>query len=177
MSTKRKKQKAPEGATAEVRAQPAAQEPTKASPEDVNRIVDAMKAANKASKEDPPLTTTRPGYVPYAVWEGIKGLPSATRDEIVESFKPRDHTVAPNIVDHAEARDADVAVRFMARYNERVTDAKTKGAFHEVFDLAAKLNESACALGIRSMTLNADTGDVTVTYKSRPDDQHAASAP
>lgn len=41
--------------------------------------------------------------------------------------------------------------------------------------LAAKLNESAFALGIRQVSLNADQGDVSVTYCTR--DRGAATEP
>lgn len=45
--------------------------------------------------------------------------------------------------------------------------AEKHKAFLEFFDLAGKLNESAHAFGIKSATLDADTGEVTVVYRTR----------
>ncbi len=47
------------------------------------------------------------------------------------------------------------------------TAAIRQEAFEEFFDLARKLNETAHAVGIRSATLDADSGEISVVYRSR----------
>jgi len=59
------------------------------------------------------------------------------------------------------------AASFMHRYREKAHETIAHAAFHEFFELAAKLNESAFALGIRQVKLDADEGDVSVTYRTR----------
>jgi len=59
------------------------------------------------------------------------------------------------------------AASFMSRYREKAQETIAHAAFHEFFELAAKLNESAFALGIRQVSLDADHGDVSVTYRTR----------
>jgi hypothetical protein len=59
------------------------------------------------------------------------------------------------------------AASFMHRYREKAHETIAHAAFHEFFELAAKLNESAFALGIRQVNLDADHGDVSVTYRTR----------
>lgn len=59
------------------------------------------------------------------------------------------------------------AKEFLDRYRAKAGHAIANAAFHEFFELASKLNESAHRIGIRHVTLDADKGDVSVVYRSR----------
>ena len=95
---------------------------------------------------------------------------------------PKPHTSQDQVLVEATGMDlqaahqADESSRaqsFMEKYRSRTFDARRHEAFHEFFELAAMLNESALALGITQVSLNAEGGEVNVTYQS----QKVAHAP
>jgi hypothetical protein len=81
-----------------------------------------------------------------------------------------------NDLRHIKVEPLEVAPDFLKRVRERrgpteeeIAEAnkKNRSAFLEFFDLAGKLNETAHAFGIKSAALNADTGEVTVVFRTR----------
>ncbi len=115
-------------------------EPTQ---EQIDALVAAYEAEQKASNLYPPTATDREHRMADAMDASLNEVRAVLKEE-----------------------GAQKATDFMHRYREKAKETIAHAALHEFFELAAKLNESAFALGIRHLDLDADNGDVTVTYRS-----------
>jgi hypothetical protein len=113
--------------------------------------IDAVVAAYEAARADPVSSNLNP--------------PPATEREhrLADAMDASLNDVRKMVTEDGVAK----ATSFMDRYREKAHGMIAHAAFHEFFELAAKLNESAHALGIRQVSLNADHGDVSVTYRTR----------
>jgi hypothetical protein len=100
-----------------------------------------------------------------ALLRGAKNL--STKFERRPTPEQTVQTIQADLYENLDLDNAKKAADFLDRYKARIGDTKSKMAFIEFFDLAAKLTASAEAMGIRGATLDAETGEVTVTYKTK----------
>ena len=68
---------------------------------------------------------------------------------------------------------AGLRASFSDRFREKTGKSRRDEAFRAFFEVAGEMNEFAHAIGIRGAVLDADTGDVTVTFSSREPAQSA----
>lgn len=77
-------------------------------------------------------------------------------------------TFAPQEV--MDRLDMERTQSFTNRVNSKLATVRKTEAFRAFFDLAAEMNEAAHNVGIKEVKLDADSGDVTVTYRTRPEE-------